>query len=149
MLRTVSPPAIRSINQSMPPKPSIFFIAARVFGCPGTSNPLAVAGTLWRLWLESSLCQKKFHGGVDVSTSPAGGRGRPPGGGGILADLPWFCSLFAVRSRNPLISFGYEVLAQDLDTVLGYQNTSWIREIGGRRCVVLVRRVLDHQLTWL
>ena len=91
----------------------------------------------------------KFYGGVDVSTSPAGGRGRPPGGGGILADLPWFCSLFAARSCNPLISLGYEVVVQDFDTVLGYQNTSRIREIGGAGCVVLVRRVSDHQLTWL
>ena len=60
----------------------------------------------------------KFHGGVDVSTSPAGGRGRPPGGGGILADFAWFCSLFAARSRNPLISLGYEVVEHDFGAVL-------------------------------
>ena len=77
------------------------------------------------------------------------GAGRPPGGGGILADLPWFCSLFAARSCNPLISFRYEVVDQDFDTVLGYQNTSRIREIGGAGCVVLFRMVSDHQLTWL
>ena len=50
---------------------------------------------------------------------PGGGVGRRAGGG-ILADLPWFCSLFAARSRNPLISLGYEVVVQDFDTVLGY-----------------------------
>ena len=49
---------------------------------------------------------------------PGGGVGRRAGGG-ILADLPWFCSLFAARSRNPLISLGYEVVVQDFDTVLG------------------------------
>ena len=92
----------------------------------------------------------KFHGGVDVSTSPAGGRGRPPGGGGYFGR---FCPGFAVflqhDRRNPLISLRYEVVVQDFDTVLGYQNTSRIREIGGAGCVVLVRRVSDHQLTWL
>lgn len=79
---------------------------------------------------------------------PGGGVGRRAGGG-ILADFAWFCSLFAARSCNPLISLRYEVVGQDFDTVLGYQNTSRIREIGGAGCVVLVRRVSDHQLTWL
>ena len=91
----------------------------------------------------------KFHGGVDVSTSPAGGRGRPPGGGGILADFAWFCSLFAVRSRNPLISLGYEVYRHDFGAVLGYYDTSRARQVGGAGCVHLVRMVSDHQLTSL
>ena len=76
---------------------------------------------------------------MDVSTSPAGGRGRPPGGGGIFADFACFCSLFAVRSRNPLISLGYEVYLHDFGTVLGYYDTSRARQVGSAGCVVLVR----------
>ena len=75
-----------------------------------------------------------------------GGVGRRAGGG-ILADLPWFCSLFAVRPRNPLISLGYEVYSHDFGAVLGYYDTSRARQVGGAGCVVLVRRVSDHQLT--
>jgi hypothetical protein len=82
----------------------------------------------------------KFCGGVDVSTSPAGGRGRPPGGGGILADFARFCSLFAARSCNPLILLGYEVVVRDFDTILGYLNTSRIHEVGGAGCVYLVNQ---------
>jgi hypothetical protein len=52
---------------------------------------------------------------------PGGGVGRRAGGG-ILADLPWFCSLFAVRSRKPLISLGYKVYSHDFGTVLGAEN---------------------------
>jgi len=69
-----------------------------------------------------------------------GGRGRPPGGGGFLADFAWFCSLFAARSRNPLISLGYDVVDHDLDTVLGYHNTSRMREVGGGRSPHLVNQ---------
>ena len=61
---------------------------------------------------------------------PGGGVGRRAGGG-ISPILPGFAVFFAARSRNPLISLRYEVVQQDLDTVLGYQNTSRIREIGG------------------
>ena len=76
---------------------------------------------------------------------PGGGVGRRAGGG-ILADFAWFCSLFAVRSRNPLISLSYEVYCHDFGTVLGYYDTSRARQVGGAGCVVLVRRVSDHQL---
>ena len=70
---------------------------------------------------------------------PGGGVGRRAGGG-IFADFACFCSLFAVRSCNPLISLSYKVYSHDFGTVLGYYDTSRTRQIGGAGCVVLVNQ---------